>query len=38
LAGRFDVRLTWTPTGPTGSSLIAELDQQLGLTLVPIRD
>jgi beta-lactamase regulating signal transducer with metallopeptidase domain len=38
LAGRFDVRLTWTPAGPTGSSLIAELDQQLGLKLVPVRE
>ena len=36
LAGRFDVRLTWTPSGPMGSSLIADMEQQLGLKLVPI--
>ena len=36
LTGRFDVRLTWTPSGPRGSSLIIDMEQQLGLKLVPI--
>jgi uncharacterized protein (TIGR03435 family) len=34
LEGRYDVHLTWTEPGPKPSSLLSDLERQLGLTLV----